>query len=54
VLGEHLTATTARGQKQQARFRIIAYNAYRKSFLFLIRDFYGTMMAKYLYSHTGF
>jgi len=42
VLGEHLTATTARGQKQQARFRIIAYNAYRKSFLFLIRDFYGT------------
>ena len=42
VLGEHLTATTARGQRQQARFRIIAYNAYRQINLLLFEHFYGT------------
>ena len=42
VLGEHLTATTARGQRQQARFRIIAYNAYKKSILFFFEHFYAT------------
>jgi hypothetical protein len=42
VLGEHLTATTAKGQRQQARFRIIAYNAYRKVTLVFFEHFYGT------------
>lgn len=42
VLGEHLTATTAKGQRQQARFRIIAYNAYKKSILFFFEHFYAT------------
>jgi hypothetical protein len=42
VCGEHLTAMNASNQRQQTRFRVIAYNAYRKSFLFLIRDFYET------------
>ena len=30
VCGEHLSATSASGQRQQTRFRMIAYNAYRK------------------------
>jgi hypothetical protein len=42
VCGEHLTAMKSSSQKQQTRFRIIAYNAYRKSFLFFIEDFYET------------
>jgi len=37
VCGEHLTAMKAVNQRQQTRFRVMAYNAYRKSFLFLIR-----------------
>ena len=41
VCGEHLTAMKASNQRQQTRFRIIAYNAYRKSFLFFIKHFYG-------------
>jgi len=41
VCGEHLTAMKAVNQRQQTRFRVIAYNAYRKSSLFLIEDFYG-------------
>ncbi|MFH1849078.1 MAG: hypothetical protein ABH879_02730, partial [archaeon] len=41
VLGEHLTATTAKAQRQQTRFRIIAYNAYKKSSLFLFEHFYA-------------
>lgn len=31
VCGEHITAVKAATQRQQTRFRIIAYNAYRKS-----------------------
>lgn len=42
VCGEHLTAMKASSQRQQTRFRVIAYNAYRKSFLLLIKDFYET------------
>ncbi len=53
VLGEHLTATTARGQRQQARFRIIAYNAYRKVTLVFSEHFYGTQYAKDLYIGVG-
>ena len=48
VCGEHLTAMKAVNQRQQTRFRVIAYNAYRKSFLFLIRDFYGSSKTKSL------
>lgn len=44
VLGEHLTAMKAVNQRQQTRFRIIAYNAYRKSFLLLIKDFYEAVL----------
>ena len=42
VFGEHIFATTAKGQRQQARFRIIAYNAYRQALdtRALLRDFY--------------
>lgn len=45
VCGEHLTAMKAVNQRQQTRFRVIAYNAYRKSFLFLIKDFYGPLIS---------
>lgn len=31
ILGEHITARKASNQRQQMRFRIIAYNAYRKA-----------------------
>ena len=41
VFGEHITATKAKGQRQQVRFRMISYNAYRKALLF-IEHFYGT------------
>ena len=46
VFGEHLTATTAKGQRQQARFRMIAYNAYKKSMLILFKDFYAAAYFK--------
>ncbi|MFH1848554.1 MAG: hypothetical protein ABH879_00030, partial [archaeon] len=46
VLGEHLTATTAKAQRQQTRFRIIAYNAYKKSSLFLFEHFYAAVHSK--------
>ena len=36
VLGEHISATSAAGQRQQTRFRIIAHNAYVKAKRFLI------------------
>jgi hypothetical protein len=49
VCGEHLTAMNASNQRQQTRFRVIAYNAYRKSFLFLIRDFYETKITETFY-----
>jgi len=42
VCGEHLSATSSKGQRQQTRFRIIAYNAYRKAKAFLTIDFYAT------------
>lgn len=42
VFGEHLSATSAKGQRQQLRFRIIAYNAYRKASSIIIEHFYGT------------
>ena len=41
ILGEHLSATSSRGQRQQNRFRVIAYNAYKKAKSFLLEDFYG-------------
>ncbi|MBS3136705.1 transposase [Candidatus Woesearchaeota archaeon] len=37
ICGEHLSATSSKGQRQQSRFRIIAYNAYRKIKAFLVR-----------------
>jgi hypothetical protein len=44
VCGEHITAVKAPTQRQQTRFRIIAYNAYRKSSRssrgILLEDFY--------------
>ena len=46
VLGEHLTATTAKGQRQQARFRMIAYNAYKKATLLYLEHFYGTLASR--------
>ena len=52
VFGEHLTATTAKGQRQQTRFRIIAYNAYRKSILLFFEHFYAAYLAINLYSST--
>jgi hypothetical protein len=45
VCGEHLTAMKAVNQRQQTRFRVIAYNAYRKSSLLLFKDFYGSYPA---------
>jgi hypothetical protein len=43
VCGEHITATSARCQRQQSRLRMIAYNAYRKVKVFFIDDFYGAL-----------
>ena len=42
ICGEHLSATSARGQKQQTRFRVIAHNAYVKARCLLTEDFYMT------------
>ena len=50
VFGEHITATTAKGQRQQARFRIISYNAYRKTILVFLEHFYGALKTKHLNS----
>jgi len=47
VFGEHLTATTSKGQRQQARFRMIAYNAYKKSILLFFEHFYGADTLKF-------
>ena len=44
VFGEHITAIKAKGQRQQARFRMISYNAYRKASLIFIEHFYGTAL----------
>lgn len=41
VFGEHISATSAAGQRQQTRFRIIAHNAYVKAKSFLAKDFYA-------------
>ena len=41
MFGEHLSATSASGQRQQTRFRIIAYNAYVKAIRVFIEDFYA-------------
>ena len=46
VFGEHLTATKAKGQRQQTRFRIISYNAYRKTILLIIKHFYAALPTK--------
>jgi len=48
VCGEHLTAMKAVNQRQQTRFKIIAYNAYRKSSLFFIEHFYGSIQSQTL------
>ena len=37
VCGEHLSAISAKGQRQQSKFRMIAYNAYRKASYFFRR-----------------
>ena len=50
VLGEHLSATSAKGQRQQSRFRIIAYNAYVKAKRFFIEHFYATCFEYQMYS----
>ncbi len=39
--GEHLSAVSARGQRQQTRFRIIAHNAYVKAMHMLLEHFYA-------------
>lgn len=39
VFGEHLTAIKAVNQRQQLRFRIIAYNAYRKTISYWLEGF---------------
>ena len=50
VLGEHLTAKKATNQRQQTRFRIIAYNAYKKTiFIKLLKHFYTANRQKDLY-----
>jgi hypothetical protein len=50
VFGEHLSATTAACQRQQTRFRIIAYNAYVQAKCLLSNDFYATFYEKVLNS----
>ncbi|MBU0757906.1 MAG: hypothetical protein KKF44_07580 [Nanoarchaeota archaeon] len=45
VFGEHLSATSAVGQRQQTRFRIIAHNAYVKAKSLLYEDFYAPSTA---------
>ncbi len=39
VFGEHLTAKKAVNQRQQMRFRLLAYNAYRKTISYIIEGF---------------
>lgn len=50
VCGEHITAVKAATQRQQTRFRIIAYNAYRKSSKSgrarFLEDFYAAVFSK--------
>jgi len=41
MFGEHLTAIKAANQRQQMRFRIIAYNAYRKISIIFHEHFYA-------------
>src|SRR3989338_1919718 len=41
VFGEHISATSAAGQRQQTRFRIIAHNVYVKAKRLLVEDFYA-------------
>jgi len=41
VFGEHLSATSSAGQRQQTRFRIIAHNAYVRAKRFIMEDFYA-------------
>lgn len=48
VCGEHITAVKASNQKQQMRFRIIAYNAYKKASFILIEHFYAAPYSQYL------
>lgn len=43
VFGEHITAVKASSQRQQMRFRIIAYNAYKKANCFLLSISTGPM-----------
>lgn len=40
VFGEHISAISASGQRQQTRFRIIAHNAYVKAKRLILEDFY--------------
>ena len=42
ICGEHLTAKKAKNQRQQTRFRIIAYDAYKKITLKILKHFYAT------------
>jgi hypothetical protein len=46
IFGEHISATSAEGQRQQTRFRIIAYNAYVKALSVLLKDFYAASFSK--------
>ena len=41
VFGEHLSATSTAGQRQQTRFRIIAHNAYVQAKCLFVEDFYA-------------
>jgi len=41
IFGEHLSATSSAGQRQQTRFRIIAHNAYVRAKRFIMEDFYA-------------
>ncbi len=43
VLGEHLSATSSTGQRQQTRFRIIAHNAYVKAKRLIQEHFYAPL-----------
>ena len=52
LFGEHITAIKASNQRQQMRFRIIAYNAYRKASLLgllLTKHFYGAIKPQSFY-----
>ena len=46
ICGEHITAKKTTNQRQQTRFRIIAYNAYKKTTLKILNDFYATQYYK--------